>query len=157
MTAHQNPWGESFDATPWTQKTRPGLAASKHDRALRTTAGGQTDSPVPFTTFISGNRITARMNMNNDARIERLLREAHVEEDTSATSTENAFVTLVIVAITLLIYWGTAAFVLGSASNWRAGTAQQEAKAQKLGKTAGVSAPQPNPSSVASNGDSNAK
>lgn len=72
--------------------------------------------------------------MSNDSRIKRMLREAHVSDDHSADKIENAFVTLVIVVLTLLIYWGTAALVLGAA--------QQESKARKSAPLASNAAPQ---------------
>lgn len=134
ITARQHSWSPALDATPWTQKSRPGLAASRTDRAaLRATS-----APVPpaerFTTYVSGNQVTSRMIMSNDSRIKRMLREAHVSDDHSADKIENAFVTLVIVVLTLLIYWGTAALVLGAA--------QQESKARKSAPLASNAAPQ---------------
>ena len=134
ITARQNPWSPALDGTPWTQKGRPGRAATRTDRLARRATSAPVPSAARFTTYVSGNQITSGMTMSNDARIKRMLREAQVTEDNSAGKIENAFVTLVIVALTLFIYWGTAALVLGAA--------QQESKARKSAPVASNAAPQ---------------
>ena len=99
-------------------------------------------STAPLTPWIA---VQNDFRKPNDARKQRLLREAHgsayceINGDVSGeiSSVENAFVILVTAVLALSIYWGAVAVVLGSTTVKRSDATQQDASSQKKDQRVG--------------------
>ena len=79
--------------------------------------------------------------MSNDARKQRLLREAHQTEDGDTTNVESVFVVVVVAVVAVVVYWGAAVLTVTSAER-HAGTAPRESTMVNALRAAGIAAPQ---------------
>lgn len=137
VTTRESDWSAQLNATPWIQKLRPGLRHAAHGRPMHFVAAAPDTQPH---TAVSTDSIATASAMPANTRKQRLLDEAHECEADDVSSVESAFVLLVIIVLALAMYWGTAAIVLGSATNQRLATAQHDStmpkKAQAISSAA---------------------
>ncbi len=145
VTTQMNDWNRHLNGIPWTKKERPGLRSPKEGRPMqsaRPLRPASCVSTAPLTPWIA---VQNDVRKPNDARKQRLLREAHgstyceISDDISGeiSSVENAFVILVTAVLALSIYWGAVAVVLGSTTVKRGGATQQDASSQKKDQRVG--------------------
>ena len=128
VTTRESDWSAQLNATPWIQKPRPGLRHAAHGRPMHFVPAAPDAPPHKA---VSTDPIAAASAMSANTRKRRLLDEAHECEADEVSSVESAFVVLVIIVLALAMYWGTAAIVLGSATNQRLATTQHESNMPK--------------------------
>ena len=128
VTTRESDWSAQLNATPWIQKPRPGFRHAAHGRPMHFVAAAP---DAPPHTAVSTDSIATASAMPANTRKQRLLDEAHECEADEVSSVESAFVVLVIIVLALAMYWGTAAIVLGSATNQRLATAQHDSNMPK--------------------------
>ena len=136
LTTQQNDWSPCLNSVPWIQKARPGV---------RPTGAGNSQllpASPPRRPSPPNHHIATGTTMSNDARKQRLLREAHQTEDGDATNIESVFVVVVVAVVAVVVYWGAAVLTVTSSAEQRAGTAPRESTMVNALRAAGVAAPQ---------------
>lgn len=136
LTTQQNDWSPCLNSVPWIQKTRPGVRP----------AGAGSSQLLPASPLRGPSRpnhhIETGTTMSNDARKQRLLREAHQTEDGDTPNVESIFVVVVVAVVAVVVYWGAAVLTVTSSAEQRAGTAPRESTMVNALRAAGVAAPQ---------------
>ncbi len=139
VTTPENDWSTELKGVPWMQKARPGL---RKFREIRQAKDGRPVA-VPVTSAQSATSIRSHKQP--------LSHEAQRTEEAESASAENVFLMIVVVVLLLTMYWGTAAIVLGTASNRRNDAPQIEATVLKKHRAIATDAPESNGQSRATN------
>ena len=135
VTTPENDWGTELKGVQWIQKTRPGL------RKAREVKDGR-----PVVAAVSA-QITASIQDHKQS----LSSDAQRTEEAESASAENVFLMIVVVVLLLTMYWGTAAIVLGTASNRRNDAPQAESIVLKKDRAVATDAAESNGQSRATN------
>ena len=128
VTTPENDWGTELKGVPWIQKTRPGLRKAKEAKDGR---------PVVAA-------VSAQITASIQDHIQSLSSDAQRTEEAESASAENVFLMIVVVVLLLTMYWGTAAIVLGTASNRRTDAPQAESMVLKKDRAVATDAAESN-------------
>ena len=110
-TKSESNWRTDSSGTPWIQKSRPGLRDT-----MRSMPGRLAALPVSQWAALAVASEPVNCESLTNVRQPRLLREAHESDEGDASGVKNAFVTIVIAVLGLLMYWGTATIMPDSAT-----------------------------------------
>ena len=136
VTTPENDWGTELKGVPWIQKTRPGLRKAREAKDGR---------PVVVAA------VSAQITTSIQNHKQPLSSDAQRTEEAESASAENVFLMIVVVVLLLTMYWGTAAIVLGTASNRRNDAPQAESMVLKKDRAVATDAAESNGQSRATN------